>query len=138
MVKPKRKKVRRITPRPRNAPKPLDDGTQHFRVAISQIKVPDAVPEPRLTHVEEKPHMSEAEAEAVLAANVKGYAAPPRHETPQPPICEMKSQPAINEEGWCDAALCVLGWIAALFLGGSLAGFGIITGMRAALRWWLG
>lgn len=34
MQKRKRNKVRRIAPRPRNAPKPLDDGMQHFIVSV--------------------------------------------------------------------------------------------------------
>lgn len=108
-------------------------------MALSRLTAqPDHVPKPRFTDIEEKPPMSKAEADAILAANVKGYAAPQKHETANPPMSEMKSLSAIQEESWGNAALGILGWSAALFLGGSLAGIGIITGMRAGLRWWMG
>jgi hypothetical protein len=63
-------KVRRIAPRPRNAPKPFDDGMQHFLVSVPRLNPTvdqamreqvastmeaSAVPEPRFTDIEEVP-----------------------------------------------------------------------------------
>jgi hypothetical protein len=41
-----------------------------------------------------------------------------------------------NDEGWWQALYAVACWLVIRFGGGCLVGIGIVTGVRAALRWW--
>jgi hypothetical protein len=217
------KKVRRIAPRPRNAPKQLDDGMQHFIVSVPRQAEPivdQAVRErvagtieagihpQRFTDIEEAPKSFSTPDPAQLAASMKriaeadaddkekalaaGQAVPlaanpadlqaamrkvtagepldqPPSITPDygawfqpiehcsaPPVgatgqeyevAELKpvmngegtiGDARPNDEGWEKALYAVAYWLVTWFGGGCLVGIGIVTGVRAALRWWFG
>jgi hypothetical protein len=166
------KRVRRIAPRPRNAPKPLDDGMQHFLVSVPRVspsvdqamreQVASAIeaPEPRFTEVVEAAHVVPPprlapDPDAVAASmqrlheklgiaspdDIEPHSPPPDYGAWFQPIDRGEATAADarpNDYSWCGAALIILGWAAAIFLSCVLAGFSLVTGVRGALRWWMG